>query len=81
MLDLTIHRYTLRRGDHVEGHFSNIPVAVVTGYARCSLNPIKRAAMLNVFTVEERGTGNRDALTNHNVSFQFGIPYYIGRAN
>ena len=78
MLDLTIHRFILRYREHVVGHFSNVAIAVLTGYTRCSFSTKRRAEMLAQYTIEERGTEKWIPITDHTVDYVNGSHCYRG---
>ena len=80
MLDLNIHRFILRFGEHIVCQFSNLPLAVLTGYVRCSYDIKKREAMLKQYSIEERGTGKREPVTDYRVDAMNGAYIYRGAA-
>lgn len=80
MLDLTIHRFILRFGELIVCQFSSLPLAVLTGYVRCSYDPKKKEQMLVQYTIEERGTGKREPITDYRVDHTNGAYIYRGSA-
>jgi len=78
MLDLTVHRFILRFGELIVCQFSNLPLAILTGYVRCSYDPKRRGQMLSQYTLEERGTGKREPITDYRVEYINGAYIYRG---